>query len=48
MKKVLILTQSSIDGMNYKLAKEKYSLISESIKGKTDKNEIQKIIKGMI
>ena len=33
---------------NYKLAKEKYLLISESIKGKTDKNEIQKIIKGMI
>jgi hypothetical protein len=33
---------------NYKLAKEKYSLISESIKGKTDKNEIQKIIKDIL
>lgn len=33
---------------NYKLAKEKYNLISESIKGKTDKAEIQKIIKSML
>jgi hypothetical protein len=30
------------------LAKEKYSLISEAIKGKTDKVEIQKIIKSML
>jgi hypothetical protein len=33
---------------NYKLAKEKYSLISEAIKDKTDKTEIQKIIKNML
>ena len=33
---------------NYKLAKEKYSLISESIKGKTDRIEIQNIIKGLL
>jgi hypothetical protein len=37
---------------NYKLAKEKYSLISEVIKDrfllKTDKVEVQKIIKSML
>lgn len=33
---------------NYKLAKEKYLLVSNSIKGKTDKNEIQKIVKDII
>jgi len=33
---------------NYKLAKEKYSLISESIKDKTDKTDIQKTIKSML
>ena len=33
---------------NYKLARQKYSEISEAIKGKTDRNEIQKIILGII
>jgi hypothetical protein len=33
---------------NYKLAKEKYLLVSNSIKGKTDKNEIQKIVKDIV
>ncbi len=33
---------------NYKLAKEKYNLISESIKGMKDVNEIRKTIKELI
>ena len=33
---------------NYKSAKELYNKISESIKGKTDKTEIENIVKGLV
>ena len=33
---------------NYKISKEKYNLISESIKGKLDRKEIQSIIKNTL